>query len=346
MAPYPWSTGDELLAADLNAAIANAAIGGSTKAGGDLSGQYPNPTVTKINGVAPAGSATVDTTNAANITTGTLNAARLPLTAVTPGTYTHTTLTVDATGRLTAASSGVAGGTGTVTQVNAGTGLTGGPITTTGALSLANTAVAAGNYTNTNLTVDAQGRITAASNGTAAGTGTVTNVATTGPGITGGPITSTGSLAVQWNAGSVSTLGSGLSLAAGTLAIGTLTYSQLPTEVQQLPVSFPFAGVPAASARVNVPMPMAITIPASLAGTVVYDTTKASASAAFTVNKISGGSTTAIGTVTITTTSNTSATLSGTGGTLNPGDVLQIVAPGTPDATLADLGITILAARV
>jgi hypothetical protein len=140
-------------------------------------------------------------------------------------------------------------------------------------------------------------------------------------------------LTPEWQAGAASDLGTGLALSGGTLDISTA--------LRSVPLAFSFSGKPAAGQQIHVALlaDVPLNIPATLAGAATYVGTNPASAASFVLSNINSGTVTTLGTIAIGT--GGSITLSGSAHTGASGDVLRITAPGTQDAALADVCITI-----
>jgi hypothetical protein len=113
-----------------------------------------------------------------------------------------------------------------------------------------------------------------------------------------------------------------------------------------LQLAFAFSGRPVASARITVPVVIPFVIAANLSGSHATATTPGTvAAASFTVDKLVGTTPTQIGTISFAAGS-AFATFSGAGAEFDAGDTLQIIAPATQNAALADIGINIMVRRL
>jgi hypothetical protein len=120
--------------------------------------------------------------------------------------------------------------------------------------------------------------------------------------------------------------------------------SSAPTTVA---FTFSFGDKPPPEVMNMVPLSFPVSVPANLAGSTVFHNMPPAAEAVFTIFKQTATmGTTELGTITLPAMGEPNeCTLAGTGGELAAGDALVLWPPPVQDATLAMIGVTILAER-
>lgn len=180
--------GTNIIVSGSNGNVTISSTGGGNGGGG---------TVTSV-GVQPVSTNRLTVSGSPIVSSGNM-LVDLATSGVTPGTYTNPSVTVDAYGRVTTAASGAPSGTVTSVGLTAGSGIqiNGGPVTSSGAITVTNTGVVRLNAGTGIALSSGNGNVTISTAGLG-GTVTSVGISTTNQlVITGGPVVTSGTINID-----------------------------------------------------------------------------------------------------------------------------------------------------
>lgn len=158
------------------------------------------------------------------------------------------------------------------------------------------------------------------------------------------PMTTLGDIITGASGGTPQRLGVGTAGQVLTVVSGAPAWAAAGSGTAYLNMLAYSAGTPGGSAKLlQAIAPQAKTLPINLTGSYAYCDVAPTASVACTINKISGGSTTAIGSVNFAASATTGTFTFSSAVSLAAGDMVQVVAPATPDATFAGPTLALVA---